>query len=376
MFGFQVTATDPTSGARRGRLTTPHGAVDTPAFMPVGTAGAIKGVTPEQVRATGVQILLANTYHLHLRPGDRVVESLGGIAAFGGWNGPVLTDSGGYQVFSLARINRVDDDGVDFQSHIDGARLRLDARKATEIQHRLGADIVMAFDQCPPIHSPRAEVEAAVRRTIRWARICKECHAGADQWLFGIVQGGLHEDLRRHCAAALVDVGFDGYAVGGLSVGETHEEMLETLHHVTPLLPAGQPRYLMGVGTPRDIYQSVRAGVDLFDCVLPTRNGRNAHAFTARGPVKLRNRQYARSDRPIEETCDCYACRGFSLGYIRHLFIAGEMLGPILASIHNLRFFQRLMNTIRALIPTGELGTMAREFPVVCDSEPDSQRGE
>jgi queuine tRNA-ribosyltransferase len=339
--------------------------------MPVGTAGAIKGVTPDQVRATGVQILLANTYHLHLRPSEDVVADLGGIAAFGGWRGPVLTDSGGYQVFSLARINRIDDDGVDFQSHIDGARLRLDPQKATAIQNRLGADIIMAFDQCPPIPCAREAVEAAVRRTISWARICRQCHTRPDQWLFGIVQGGLHVDLRRECAAALTDIGFDGYAVGGLSVGETHDEMIATLEQVTPLLPADRPRYLMGVGMPRDLYHGVRAGIDMFDCVLPTRNGRNAYTFTARGPIRLRNEQYQRSGRPVEDGCDCYTCRNFTLGYLRHLFVAGEMLGPILASIHNLRFFQRFMQRIRALIPTGRLDTIVHEFPVVADPDPD-----
>ncbi len=376
MFGFEITATDPGSDARLGRLHTPHGSVDTPAFMPVGTAGSVKGVTPDQVRATGAQIILANTYHMHLRPGEQIVAGFGGVAAFGGWGGPVLTDSGGYQVFSLATINRIDDDGVSFQSHIDGAHLRLDPVSATAIQNKLGADIIMAFDQCPPIPCPRSEVTAAVDRTIRWARLCRDAHARDDQWLFGIIQGGLHLDLRRQCAAALVDMGFDGFAIGGLSVGESRDEMIEMLRSVTPLLPHKQPRYLMGVGTPRDIYHSVRAGVDMFDCVLPTRNGRNAYAFTATGSLRLRNRQYAAADRPLEPGCDCYSCRSFPLAYIRHLFVTGEMLGPILTSIHNLRFYQRFMTRIRALIPTGELDTIAREYPVVTDGDDDSAKGD
>lgn len=338
--------------------------------MPVGTCGSIKGVTPDQVRATGTQIVLANTYHLHLRPGEEVVEALGGVARFSGWNGPTLTDSGGYQVFSLATINRVDDAGVEFQSHIDGARIRLDPRVAIGIQNRLGADIIMAFDQCPPIPCPRTEVESAVERTVRWARIGKDAHAREDQWLFAVAQGGLHLDLRRSCCERLIEIGFDGYAIGGLSVGESHDEMIAMLRDVTPLLPANQPRYLMGVGMPRDLYQAVRAGVDLFDCVLPTRNGRNAYAFTAGRPVKIRNEPHRLVDRPLEEGCDCYTCRHFSLGYVRHLFVAGEMLGPTLASIHNLHFFQRLMRRMRALIPTGEWHKMTEEFPVVCD--PDS----
>jgi queuine tRNA-ribosyltransferase len=376
MFAFEITAHDSGSAARAGRLQTPHGIVDTPAFMPVGTAGSVKGVTPDQVRAAGAQIILANTYHMHLRPGEQIVADLGGVAAFGGWHGPVLTDSGGYQVFSLATINRIDDEGVSFQSHIDGSPLRLDPVVATAIQNKLGADIAMAFDQCPPIPCPRDDVEAAVRRTIRWARICRDVHARDDQWLFGIVQGGLHHDLRRECAAALIDIGFDGYAIGGLSVGETHEQMIEMLGGVAPLLPTDRPRYLMGVGMPRDIYESVRSGVDMFDCVLPTRNGRNAYAFTAHGPLRLRNQQYATADRPLEPACDCYACRHFPLAYIRHLFVTGEMLGPILASIHNLRFYQRLMARIRALIPTGELATIADEFPVVLNGDNDCRRGE
>jgi queuine tRNA-ribosyltransferase len=262
VFAFRIDATDSRTAARLGRLETPHGHVDTPAFMPVGTCGSIKGVTPDRVWATGTQIILANTYHLHLRPGEDVVAALGGVSAFSGWNGPTLTDSGGYQVFSLATINRVDDDGVEFQSHIDGARIRLDPRVAIGIQNKLGADIIMAFDQCPPIPCPRAEVESAVERTVRWARVGKDAHARRDQWLFAVVQGGLHLDLRRSCCERLMEVGFDGYAIGGLSVGESHDEMIAMLRDVTPLLPADRPRYLC-------IRRSARGWICLTACYRP-----------------------------------------------------------------------------------------------------------
>ena len=371
MLAFDVEAADPGSRARRGRLATPHGPVETPAFVPVGTAGAVKGVTPAQLAETGTQIMLANTYHLHLRPGAEAVARLGGLHRFIGWNRPILTDSGGYQVFSLAKLNEVTDDGVVFRSHLDGATVRLDPELAMDIQQKLGADIVMALDQCPPLPSPRGDVEAAVERTMRWARRCRQVHDRPDQWLFGIVQGGVHHDLRRRCTQRLIEIGFDGYAVGGLSVGESHDEMIEVLTELTPQLPSDRPRYLMGVGMPRDIYQAVRAGIDLFDCVLPTRNGRNAYAFTATGSIRLRNSRHRLNDDPLEPACRCYTCANFSIGYLRHLFLTGEMLGPILASIHNLCFYQRLMGRIRELIPTGKLETIRDQFPVVDTEEPD-----
>ena len=351
--------------ARRGVLTTPHGAVETPAFMPVGTAGSIKGVTPTQLATTGARLILANTYHLQVRPTADVVRALGGLHSFMGWEGPILTDSGGYQVFSLGGINRISDDGVDFRSHVDGAPMRLDPRIATEVQNKLGADIIMAFDQCPPLPADAETVRLAVDRTIRWAKECKSVHARDDQALFGIVQGGLDMDQRRRCTEQLVAIGFDGYAIGGLSVGETHEQMLAVLGPVTSLLPADSPRYLMGVGTPRDILAAVMAGIDLFDCVLPTRNGRNSHAFTASGPLKMRNEKYRLDGEPFERDCDCEACQRFSRGYIRHLFNAGEMLGPTLTSIHNLRFYQRFMSRVRELITAGRLATIVHEYPIV-----------
>jgi len=348
-----------------GRVVTPHGAFDTPAFMPVGTAGAIKGVTPAQLAATGTQIMLANTYHLQLRPTAEVVAELGGLHRFIGWNGPILTDSGGYQVFSLAEINSIDDEGVEFRSHVDGAMLRLDPRTAMAIQNKLGADIIMAFDQCPPLPCDAETAVKAVDRTVRWAGQCKQAHGRADQWLFGIVQGGLDHELRGHCAARLREIGFDGYAIGGLSVGESHEDMIGVLDRLEPILPSDRPRYLMGVGTPRDLYECVRLGIDMFDCVLPTRNGRNAYAFTASGALRLRNEAHRVSNEPLEAGCDCETCGRFSRGYLRHLFMSGEMLGPILTSIHNLRFFQRLMGRMRDLIPRGELARISDEFPVV-----------
>ncbi len=364
-FGFEVLATDGGSSARRGQLTTPHGVVQTPAFMPVGTVGAMKGVTPAQLTDTGAEIMLCNTYHLALRPKPEVVVALGGLHKFIGWDRPILTDSGGFQVFSLAKINKIDEDGVDFRSHIDGSLIRLSPEIATDIQNKLGADIIMAFDQCPPLPCEPAELAAAVERTVAWAKRCKEAHGREDQALFGIVQGGTDLAMRRMCAERIIEVGFDGYAVGGLSVGESHEEMVEVLDGLCPHLPADRPRYLMGVGMPRDLYEGVRAGIDMFDCVIPTRNGRHGQVFTATGAMKLRNEKHRLDGRPLEEACDCYTCRTYSRAYLRHLFMAGEMLGPMLASIHNLRFLQRLMGRMRDLINAGELATIASEFPVV-----------
>lgn len=364
MFRFEVTHCDPRSRARTGRLTTPHGAVQTPAFMPVGTKGSVKGVTVDQLRLTGTQMILANTYHLQLRPGPEVVESLGGLHRFTGWDGPILTDSGGYQVYSLADLATIDDDAVHFRSHIDGARLSLGPESAVRIQNQLGADIIVALDQCPPYPCPRQAVEQALERTVRWAARCKIAHQREDQWLFGIVQGGVHADLRRRCCEQLIEMDFPGLAVGGLSVGEPRDLLIEVLEGLGDLLPEDKPRYLMGVGMPRDMVAAIRCGIDLFDCVLPTRNGRNAYAFTRTGPVRLRNEKHKTATDPIEPGCDCYACRTASLGYIRHLFLAEEMLGPILVSIHNLRFFHQLTRRIRELIRKQKLETIYAEYPV------------
>jgi len=365
MFDFTVTDSEPGGGrARGGVLTTPHGVIRTPAFMPVGTQGAVKGLWPEQVRDSGTEIILANTYHLCQRPGAELVEQLGGLHAFLGWDGPILTDSGGYQVFSLAKLNKITDEGVTFRSHVDGRRVHLDPVSAIEIQNRLGADIIMAFDQCPPGDADRNEVTRAVERTVRWARQCREAHRRQEQALFGIVQGGVFHDLRQVCARQLIALDFQGYAVGGLSVGEPHEQMVEVLKELVPAMPADRPRYLMGVGKPRDLLAAVRAGIDLFDCVLPTRNGRNACAFTATGTLKLRNEKYRRQAGPLESDCPCPVCRKFSRGYLRHLFGVREMLGPIFVSLHNLWFFQRFMARLRDLIPSGDWATIRAEFPI------------
>jgi queuine tRNA-ribosyltransferase len=321
----------------------------------------VKGLLPELVAGTGSQIILGNTYHLMLRPGEKTIAELGGLHRFMAWAGPILTDSGGFQVFSLADLNRISDEGVWFKSHVDGGLIELTPRRSMEVQNALGADIIMAFDQCPSGTAP-ADVQAlAVERTLRWAQRSLMAHQRpGDQSLFGIVQGGTDLDLRQRCAAALIDMNFPGYAIGGLAVGEGFEAMGRVLAHVTPMLPEQKPRYLMGVGFPRDIVAAVARGVDMFDCVMPTRNGRNAYAFTADGPMRLRNSQYARDSRPVEEGCDCHACLHFERGAIRHFFFASEMLGPILLSLHNIRFYQRLMADIRRSIAQGTFERFAR----------------
>jgi len=362
MADFEILHQDTSSTGRLGLLHTAHGQIETPVFMPVGTAGAVKGITPQQLKETGAGIILGNTYHLLLRPGVETVEKLGGLHKFMAWERPILTDSGGYQVFSLSPLNKIDDDGVEFASHVDGAKIYLNAEIATEIQNRLAADIIMCFDQCTPSGVDTPQLETAVERTILWAKRCKKAHNRPNQMLFAIVQGGTNPELRTHCAKELVKTGFDGYAVGGLSVGEGHDEMINTVSHTTPLLPKDKPRYLMGVGMPADIIAAVLAGIDMFDCVLPTRNGRNAFAFTENGPLRLRNNAHIDDARPIEDGCDCYCCRNFSRGTLRHFFNSGEMLGPILVSVHNLTFYQRLMVKIRQAIKSNKLTDLAQEL--------------
>lgn len=362
MSSFELQKTDSRTAARLGELNTAHGKVATPVFMPVGTRGAVKGITPQHLAETGASIVLANTYHMLIRPGVDIVEALGGLHTLTNWPGPILTDSGGFQVFSLSTLNRIGDDGVEFASHIDGAKLYIDAKAATVTQNRLGADIIMCFDECTPYPCEPKKLSDAVERTIRWAGQCKEAHRNRAQLLFGIVQGGLDRTLRQSCAERLTAMDFDGYALGGLSVGENHDQMIETVSFTAPLLPAGKPRYLMGVGMPADIVAAVRAGVDMFDCVLPTRNGRNAFAFTADGPIRLRNSVYARDTSPVEPGCTCYCCRNFSKGTLRHFFNVGEMLGPILVSLHNIAYYQRLMNEIRQRIRDGRFADWSEEF--------------
>jgi len=362
MANFQILHTDSRSAARLGLLTTAHGEVETPVFMPVGTAGAVKGITPQQLQETGSELVLANTYHLLLRPGVDVVEKLGGLHKFMAWDGPILTDSGGYQVFSLSPLTKIDDDGVEFASHVDGAKIYLNAEIATEIQNRLSADIITCFDECTPFPIDTPQLQKAVDRTILWAKRAKQAHTDPNQMLFAIAQGGIDLELRTYCASELVKTGFDGYAVGGLSVGEGHENMIKTVTHTTQLLPQDKPRYLMGVGTPADIIAAVKAGVDMFDCVLPTRNGRNAFAFTDNGPLRLRNNAHIKDARSIESDCDCYCCRNFSRAALRHFFNSGEMLGPILVSLHNLTFYQRLMTRIRQAIKRNEFADWAERI--------------
>ncbi|OQY05700.1 MAG: tRNA guanosine(34) transglycosylase Tgt [Planctomycetales bacterium 4572_13] len=362
MKSYELVNQDADSRARRGRLLTAHGVVETPVFMPVGTRGCVKGITPAQLATTGAQIVLANTYHMVIRPGTEVVESLGDLHGLMGWDGPILTDSGGYQVFSLSTLNRIGDDGVEFASHIDGAKIYLDPTVATQTQNRLGADVIMCFDECTPWPCPADRLRKAVERTIRWAQQCKDTHANEKQRLFGIVQGGVDLELRSACAQKLIPMDFDGYAIGGLSVGEGHEHMIRTVEHTTAMLPEDKPRYLMGVGMPVDIVEAVRAGVDMFDCVLPTRNGRNAYAFTNNGPIRLRNSQYVKDAGPIETDCPCYACQNFGKGTLRHFFNVGEMLGPILVSIHNLTYYQRLTNEIRTQIENKTYNEWADAF--------------
>jgi queuine tRNA-ribosyltransferase len=404
---FEIVHRCAQSAARVGRVETLHGGFDTPAFMPVGTKATIKGLTPDHIVGTGSQIILNNAYHLMLRPGDELVSQFGGVHRFMRWDGPILTDSGGYQAFSMADINAIDDEGVTFVSIVDGARVHLGPESSMRVQNNLGADIIMAFDDCPPAAAaetskrpnvqtskqmePRMNtnesdesesnpcssvfirgsdylerVRMANERTIRWLERCRKAHARPDeQALFGIVQGGTDEALRKQSAEAVCNIELPGYAIGGVAVGESPEMIHKVVEFTAPLLPIEKPRYLMGVGYERDIVTAVRAGVDMFDCVLPTRNGRNGNVFTRGGRLRLRNAVYREDQRVIEDGCDCLTCRsGFSRGYLRHLFMADEMLGPILASIHNIRHFQRLMVDIRTAIRENAWSRFQKDWPV------------
>jgi queuine tRNA-ribosyltransferase len=346
---FTVSCRD--GAARTGTLTTPHGAVPTPMFMPVGTQATVKGLTPEMLEEIGTQVILGNTYHLALRPGDELIAELGGLHRFMHWQRPILTDSGGYQIFSLAANLKITDQGALFRSHIDGALLELTPERAVRIQENLGSDIAMCLDECPSLAKPQPEQMAeAVRRTIHWAERCRAVHRRSDQALFAIVQGGLDLPLRARCAEALVRLDFSGYALGGFSVGETSQQTLTALEPTAALLPADKPRYLMGVGRPEDILEAVARGVDMFDCVLPTRNGRNAMAFTREGSLRLRNAVHKRDSRPVESGCACPTCRHYSRAYLHHLFQAEEMLGPTLVSLHNVAYYNRLLAEIRQAI--------------------------
>jgi len=359
-FSFELLHADALTSARRSRFSTPHGVVELPAFMPVGTVGTVKGLTIEQVRATGAQMVLGNTYHLALRPGEETVRELGGLHRFMGWDGPILTDSGGFQVFSLAQMTKVTEEAATFRSHIDGSLVVLSPERAVEIQEALGSDVAMVLDHVIGLPNTFEALKNAVARTTRWAERSLRAARRPDQVQFGIVQGGLFPELRIESARQLVELDFPGYAVGGLSVGEAPAEMYAMLDVAVPALPVDRPRYLMGVGTPRDLLEGIRRGVDLFDCVMPTRNGRNALAFTDQGTRRMRNLRYARDAAPLEEDCPCPACR-HSRGYLRHLFMAGEMLGPVLLSAHNLTYYQRLLAGAREAILRDAFAAYANE---------------
>jgi len=356
--GFSLNACD--GAARSGVLTTAHGTIATPAFMPVGTAATVKAMTPAMLAATGAQMVLANTYHLMLRPGPERIARLGGLHAFMRWPGPILTDSGGFQVMSLAELRRIDEDGVDFRSHIDGSRQRLTPASAVAIQHLLDADISMVLDECPRFGEAEAAVAGSMRRSMRWAALCRDAFIERPGYgLFGIVQGGVLPELRAESVAALTAIGFDGYAVGGLAVGEGREAMFGVLDVTAPLLPEDRPRYLMGVGKPEDLLGAVARGIDLFDCVLPTRSGRTGQAFTRFGPVNLRNARHADDPRPLDESIACPASREFSRAYLHHLVRSGEILGAMLLTWHNLTYYAELMAGMRAAIAAGGFSSFA-----------------
>jgi queuine tRNA-ribosyltransferase len=357
---FELLATD--GSARRGRLSFERGIVDTPAFMPVGTYGTVKAMTPEELRDLGAQIVLGNTFHLLLRPGVAVVRAHGGLHRFMHWEGPILTDSGGFQVWSLGKLRKISEQGVTFQSPVNGDRIFMGPEESMAVQQALGADIIMVFDECTPYPATEEQARASMELSLRWAVRSKTAHAGHPGALFGIVQGGMHEQLRRESLAGLKAIGFDGYALGGLSVGEPKAEMLRVLEAIIPELPADRPRYVMGVGTPEDLVEAVRRGVDMFDCVLPTRNARNGWLFTHDGQVKIRNSRYTADLGPVDAQCDCYTCRHYSRAYLRHLQQCNEILGARLATVHNLYYYQSLMRGLRQAIEQKRLDDFVEKF--------------
>jgi queuine tRNA-ribosyltransferase len=367
---FTLTHTD--GAARRGTLQTAHGVIETPAFMPVGTQGVVKAVTAQHLDEIGAQIILGNTYHLMLRPGDQLIARRGGLHRFIGWNKPILTDSGGYQVFSLAHRRKIKESGVEFSSHLDGSLHVLTPERSVEIQANLGSDIAMVLDECPALPSTAAIIDKSLEMTARWAARCREAFLkpklngpdpqGGGQLQFGIVQGGTFPELRAKSAELTVAIGFEGYAIGGLSVGEPNDTMYKVVEATTPLLPAHQPRYLMGVGTPIDLVENVARGIDMFDCVMPTRNARNGQLFTSEGPINIKNLQFAEDDGPVDPACSCYTCRNFSRAYLRHLYRAGEMTGGTLNTLHNLSFYLDSMRRIREAIAFGRFEDFRREF--------------
>jgi len=351
------------TGARRGRVHTPHGVIETPVFMPVGTQATVKAISPRELEDIGAKIILSNTYHLYIRPGHELIKQAGGLHGFMNWNKAILTDSGGFQVFSLADLRNIQEEGVTFKSHLDGSKHFISPEKAIEIENALGADIIMAFDECAPYPCDYDYAKEAMERTTRWAARCKQTHKNTEkQALFGIVQGVTYKDLRQESAKQLIEIDFPGYAIGGLSVGEPSEIMYEVLDYTTPLLPEGKPRYLMGVGTPDYLIEGVVRGIDMFDCVLPTRIARNGTAMTSRGKVVVRNAVYEKDFSPLDSECDCYACKNFTRAYLRHLIKANEILGIRLVSLHNLRFLIKLMENVRLAIEGDRLPEFRKEF--------------
>ncbi len=360
---FELVKEDKDTRARLGRIHTPHGVIETPVFMPVGTRATVKAMTPEEVKSLGAEIILSNTYHLYLRPGHDLIKEAGGLHKFMNWHGPILTDSGGFQVFSLGDLRKITEEGVEFRSHIDGSKHFISPEKSIEIQNALGADIIMAFDECTPYPASYVYVEQSMERTTRWAQRCKDYHKNTDsQALFGIVQGGMYKDLRERSASDLIEMDFPGYAIGGLSVGEPLETMCDLLDFTTPLLPKDKARYNMGVGTPDYLFESVIRGIDMADCVLPTRIARNGTLITSQGRLVIRNAKYKRDFSPLDPECDCYACTNYSRAYVRHLFNVDEILGARLATTHNLYFLVKLMENIRKAIKEDRLLDYKKEF--------------
>lgn len=373
MFQFDLLKTDSSTRARRGRITTPHGTIETPIFMPVGTHGALKALTPVQVEEAGAQIVLSNTYHLHLKPGEALVEKAGGLHRFMNWNKPILTDSGGFQVFSLPK-KKITETGVFFRHEVTGEEIFLGPKEAMTIQNALGSDIMMAFDECIPYPSTHDYAAKSIRKTLRWAEECLTHHKRKDQALFAIVQGSVYDDLRRDCAKALTAMDFPGYAIGGVSVGEGLELLKKVVDYTEPFLPTHKPRYLMGVGLPEDILESIERGMDMFDCVIPTRYARSATLFTSRGKIRLTHRRYRRDFYPVDRACDCYCCTNFTRAYLHHLFNANEILSAILSAIHNVHFYLKMTEGARLAIEKGEYSLYKKEFLELYGSQPDQDQ--
>jgi len=357
---YELITTD--GKARRGRLTFDRGVVETPAFMPVGTYGTVKGMKTEEVEATGAHIILGNTFHLMLRPGTDIIEQHGGLHEYMNWDRPILTDSGGFQVFSLGKMRKITEEGVRFSSPVNGEKIMLTPERSMEVQRSLNSDVVMIFDECTPYPASHTESKDSMELSLRWAQRSKDAHGDSPNALFGIIQGGMYEDLREVSVAGLESIGFDGYAIGGLSVGEPKEDMIRILDHTAPLIPQDKPRYLMGVGKPEDLVEGVRRGIDMFDCVMPTRNARNGHLFVNTGVIKIRNAAHKTDTGPLDETCDCYTCKNYSRAYLHHLDKCKEILGSQLNTLHNLHFYQKVMQGLRAAIEQGRLDAFVEEF--------------